>query len=228
MDDLQRGIYRMVVKEVERTQPKREENFLSKKDAEKLIKKYTKRYVLQEYLNATEAADVLDMSLTTFWRYRQKHPVPVYVIDGVKRYKKSELIKCVKDNSVRGYAQEDIMPDLGNTKLDHVLSYICDAIEGACVLGVSVAFIYWFIYWINQLVSNWIYRAFFQEVKHEIMEEFYQPRLASRRANKYERRCQNLVSCSNALYFGGSAFGELPTSVKSFLGIKKALNCQDS
>ena len=48
MDDLQRGIYRMVVKEVERTQPKREENFLSKKDAEKLIKKYTKRYVLQE------------------------------------------------------------------------------------------------------------------------------------------------------------------------------------
>ena len=95
---------RMVVKEVERTQPKREENFLSKKDAEKLIKKYTKRYVLQEYLNATEAADVLDMSLTTFWRYRQKHPVPVYVIDGVKRYKKSELIKCVEDNSVRGYA----------------------------------------------------------------------------------------------------------------------------
>lgn len=104
MDDLQRGIYRMVVKEVERTQPKREENFLSKKDAEKLIKKYTKRYVLQEYLNATEAADVLDMSLPTFWRYRKKHPVPVYVIDGVKRYKKSELIKCVEDNSVRGYA----------------------------------------------------------------------------------------------------------------------------
>lgn len=129
MDDLQRGIYRMVVKEVARTQPKREENFLSKKDAEKLIKKYTKRYVLQEYLNATEAADVLDMSLTTFWRYRQKHPVPVYVIDGVKRYKKSELIKCVEDNSVRGYAQEDIMPDLGNTKLDHVLSYICKGFE---------------------------------------------------------------------------------------------------
>lgn len=104
MDDLQRGIHRMVVKEVERTQPKREENFLSKKDAEKLIKKYTKRYVLQEYLNATEAADVLSMSLTTFWRFRQEHPVPVYVIDGVKRYKKSELIKCVEDNSVRGYA----------------------------------------------------------------------------------------------------------------------------
>lgn len=104
MDDLQHGIYRMVAREVARTQPKREKNFLSKKDAEKLIKKYARQYTLQEFLNATEAADALDMSLTTFWRYRQKHPVPVYVIDGVKRYKKSELIKCVEDNSVRGYA----------------------------------------------------------------------------------------------------------------------------
>ena len=105
MDDLQRGIHRMVVKEVARTEPKRKENFLNKKDAEKLIKKYTKRYVLQEYLNATEAADVLSMSLTTFWRFRQEHNVPVHVIDGrIKRYKKSELIKCVEENSVRGYA----------------------------------------------------------------------------------------------------------------------------
>ena len=105
MDDLQRGIHQMVVKEVARTEPKRKENFLNKKDAEKLIKKYTKRYVLQEYLNATEAADVLSMSLTTFWRFRQEHNVPVHVIDGrIKRYKKSELIKCVEENSVRGYA----------------------------------------------------------------------------------------------------------------------------
>ena len=104
MDDLQRGIYRMVVKEVARTQPKREKNFLSKRDAEKLIKKYTKRYALQEYLNATEAADVLGMSLTTFWRFRQEHNVPVHVIDGIKRYRKSELIDCVEENSVRGNA----------------------------------------------------------------------------------------------------------------------------
>ena len=104
MDDLQHGIYRMVAREVARTQPKREKNFLSKKDAEKLIRKYARQYTLQEFLNANEAANVLGMSLTTFWRYRQKYPVPVYVIDGVKRYKKSELIKCVEDNSVRGYA----------------------------------------------------------------------------------------------------------------------------
>ena len=104
MDDLQHGIYRMVAREVARTQPKREENFLSKKDAEKLIKKYTKRYTLQEYFNATEAADILRMSPTTFWRFRQEHNVPVHVIEGMKRYKKSELIKCVEENSVRGYA----------------------------------------------------------------------------------------------------------------------------
>lgn len=104
MSDLQEAIYRMVVKEVARTEPKRKENFLNKKDAEKLIKKYTKRYVLQEYLNVTEAADVLGMGLTTFWRFRQEHNVPVHVIDGIKRYRKSELIDCVEKNSVRGYA----------------------------------------------------------------------------------------------------------------------------
>ena len=49
--------------------------------------------------------------------------------------------------------------DLGKTKLDHVLSYISYALRDACVLGVSAVFIYWAIYWINQLISNWIYRA---------------------------------------------------------------------
>ena len=105
MDDLQHGIYRMVAREVARTQPKREKNFLSKKDAEKLIKKYARQYTLQEFLNATEAASVCGMSQATFWRFRQEHNVPVHVIDGrIKRYKKSELIKCVEENSVRGYA----------------------------------------------------------------------------------------------------------------------------
>lgn len=104
MSDLQEAIYRIVVKEVARTEPKRKENFLNKKDAEKLIKKYTKQYTLQEFLNATEAANVLGMSLTKFWRFRQKYSVPVYVIDGMKRYKKSELIEFVEKHSVRGCA----------------------------------------------------------------------------------------------------------------------------
>lgn len=104
MSELQEAIYRIVVKEVAKTKPKRKENFLSKRDAEKLIKKYTKQYTLQEFLNANEAANVLGMSLTTFWRYRQKYPVPVYVIDGVKRFKKSELIEFVEKHSIKGCA----------------------------------------------------------------------------------------------------------------------------
>lgn len=105
MNDLQEAIYKIVVKEVARTEPKRKENFLDKKDAEKLIKKYTRKYVFQEYLNANDAAAVLDMSLTTFWKFRQKYPVPVHVIDGnIKRYKKSELIEFVDKHSVRGCA----------------------------------------------------------------------------------------------------------------------------
>ncbi|AKG66628.1 helix-turn-helix domain-containing protein [Lactobacillus helveticus] len=105
MSDLQEAIYQIVVKEVARTEPKRKENFLDKKDAEKLIKKYTRKYVFQEYLTASDAAAVLDMSLTTFWRFRQKYPVPVHVIDGtIKRYKKSELIEFVEKHSERGCA----------------------------------------------------------------------------------------------------------------------------
>ena len=48
----------------------------------------------------------------------------------------------------------------GTTKLNHALSYICDAIEGICVSGLSLALVYWAIYWISQLTSNWIYRAY--------------------------------------------------------------------
>lgn len=104
MSDLQESIYQIVAKEVARTEPKRKENFLSKKDAAKLIKKYTKQYTLMEFLNANDAANVLGMSKTTFWRFRQEHNVPVYVIDGMKRYKKSDLLRFIEENCVKGYA----------------------------------------------------------------------------------------------------------------------------
>ena len=104
MNDLQKVIYQLVVQEVKRTQPKREQNFLSKKDAAKLIKKYTRQYTLMEFLNANDAASVLGMSTTTFWRFRQEHNVPVYVIDGMKRYKKSDLLRFIEENCVKGYA----------------------------------------------------------------------------------------------------------------------------
>lgn len=100
MNDLQKGISQIVIQEIEQVMPKKEENLLSKQDAEKIIKKYA----LMEYLNATDAASVLGMSITQFWRIRQKYNVPVYVIDGMKRYKKSDLIKFVEENSVKGYA----------------------------------------------------------------------------------------------------------------------------
>lgn len=104
MNDLQKGIYQLVVQEVKRTQPKREQNLLNKKDAVKLIKKYTKQYTLMEFLNATDAASVLGMSVTQFWRIRQKYNVPVYAMDGMKRYKKSDLIRFAENNCVKGYA----------------------------------------------------------------------------------------------------------------------------
>lgn len=57
-----------------------------------------------EFLTATDAASVLGMSITQFWRIRQKYNVPVYVIGGMKRYKKSDLLKFIEENCVKGYA----------------------------------------------------------------------------------------------------------------------------
>lgn len=48
----------------------------------------------------------------------------------------------------------------GKTKLDHALSYLCEAIKGACVLSVSIALTYWVIYWISQVLADWIYKTF--------------------------------------------------------------------
>ena len=39
MNDLQKGIYQIVVQEIKKAMPKKEENLLSKQDAEKIIKK---------------------------------------------------------------------------------------------------------------------------------------------------------------------------------------------
>ena len=57
-----------------------------------------------EFLTATDAASVLGMSTTQFWRIRQKYNVPVYAIGSMKRYKKSDLLKFIEENCVKGYA----------------------------------------------------------------------------------------------------------------------------
>ena len=54
------------------------------------------------------------------------------------------------------------------------------------------------------------------------MESICQLRVGSRRADKYADIKQNLISCSNAIYFGTSPFYQLSANAKSILGIKKA------
>lgn len=54
------------------------------------------------------------------------------------------------------------------------------------------------------------------------MESIYQLRVGSRRTDKYEDVKQNLISCSNAIYFAASSFYRLSANAKSILGIKKA------
>ena len=56
----------------------------------------------------------------------------------------------------------------------------------------------------------------------EAMESVYQPCVGSRRTDKYEDIKQNLISCSNAIYFATSPFYQLSANAKSILGIKKA------
>lgn len=57
------------------------------------------------------------------------------------------------------------------------------------------------------------------------MESIYQSCVGSRRTDKYEDVKQNLISCSNAIYFATSPFYRLSANARSILGIKKALNC---
>ena len=54
------------------------------------------------------------------------------------------------------------------------------------------------------------------------MESVYQLRVGSRRTDKYADIKQNLISCSNAIYFATSPFYRLSANARSILGIKKA------
>ena len=108
--------------------------------------------------------------------------------------------------------------DLGKTKLDHVLTYISYALRDACMLGVSVAFIYWAIYWINQLISNWIYKTF-QEVNDEIMEQTYKRTIPSRQADRLKDYQLNCLVNSNAIYSITGSFARLSADVKRLLGL---------
>lgn len=45
----------------------------------------------------------------------------------------------------------------GQTKIDHVLSYMFYSIEDACILVGAIAGLYVFIHWATDFIVNWIY-----------------------------------------------------------------------
>lgn len=103
MDQLTEAMAKMVAEAVEKSKPQQKENFLSKKDAVKLLAKFARKYACSEYLTKGDAAAYLDMHPTTFWKLRQKYPVKCYTFESTQRIKRSDLDKWAEDNSVKGY-----------------------------------------------------------------------------------------------------------------------------
>lgn len=100
MNSLQKGLAELVADTVKQNQPDLENNILTKDDAKKLIK----RYASQEYFNATEAANYLGVSRATFLKYRQRHRIKSLEIDGIRRWKRSDLDEFIERYAVQGYA----------------------------------------------------------------------------------------------------------------------------
>lgn len=56
------------------------------------------------------------------------------------------------------------------------------------------------------------------------MEQILEQVFHGRQTNRLSNVQQNLFANSNCLHTAGDSFAELPSSIKSFLGIEKALN----
>lgn len=100
MHNFQKGLSELIADVVKQNQPDLENNILTKADARELIK----RYASQEYFNGQEAANYLGLSKTTFWRLRQRHKIRSFEIDGILRWKKSDLDEFIEKNAIKGYA----------------------------------------------------------------------------------------------------------------------------
>ena len=72
--------------------PDSSENWLTKKDAVKLIK----RYAMQEYFNAGEACDFLGISRSTLSRLRKLGYIKPRIVEGIERYRKKDLLEVFK------------------------------------------------------------------------------------------------------------------------------------
>lgn len=99
MKDFERSLRALVKETVEEDRLDAEDNILTKKDAKKLIRKYA----LKNYFNATEAAEYLGVSISTFWRMRQKYQIKSVVIDNIRLWRKSDLEDFITKNGVEGY-----------------------------------------------------------------------------------------------------------------------------
>lgn len=100
MNNLRKGLAELVADTVKQNQPDLENNILTKDDAKKLIK----RYASQEYFNARESANYLGVSCATFWKLRQRHKIKSFEIDGIRRWKRSDLDEFIEREAVQGYA----------------------------------------------------------------------------------------------------------------------------
>lgn len=56
------------------------------------------------------------------------------------------------------------------------------------------------------------------------MEQVFKRLIPSRQADKLSNVQQNCLANSNCLHVASGSFAELPSNVKSILGIKKVLN----
>lgn len=71
---------------------------LNSADVKKMIEASSR-----EWLNVGQSANYLGVSTTTFREWRKKYKIPSYTIEGVTRWKKSDLDSFWKRRGVEGY-----------------------------------------------------------------------------------------------------------------------------
>lgn len=71
---------------------------LDQKDVKKMIELSSR-----EWLNVGESASYLGVSDTTFRKWRKEYKIPSRTIEGITRWKKSDLDEFWKKRGVKGY-----------------------------------------------------------------------------------------------------------------------------
>lgn len=93
MNEVEIAIDKMVkLKVMQALRDFKENNILTRKDADKLIK----RYSTQEYFNKKEAAQYLGKSIPTLNKWIKKYDIPTSIVDGQVIFSKANLDKFMK------------------------------------------------------------------------------------------------------------------------------------